>query len=104
MSRRTHRRLVVVTALFSLAIWLTLMLAEGYAPFHAWLHGGKIPDNDNCVVMMIHHGKAGASAATVRVSFIPSIVIHNVLTPVPVFKLVYYSWLPNRGPPPAFFS
>lgn len=44
------------TAILSLAVWLFVATAEVYAPLHAWLHGGTIPDNDNCAVVAVTHG------------------------------------------------
>jgi hypothetical protein len=48
--------LFTATAILSLAVWLFLASAESYAPLHAWLHGGTIPDNDNCAVVAVTHG------------------------------------------------
>ena len=31
--------------------------AEIYSPLHAWLHGGAVPDDDDCAVAAITHGK-----------------------------------------------
>ncbi len=45
------------TAAISLAVWLLLTVAEGYPALHAWLHGGTIPDNDDCAVVALVHGK-----------------------------------------------
>jgi hypothetical protein len=44
------------TAILLLALWLFVAAAETYAPLHAWLHGGTIPDNDNCAVVAVTHG------------------------------------------------
>jgi len=31
--------------------------AEICAPLHAWLHGGIIPDDDDCAIVALVHGK-----------------------------------------------
>ena len=31
--------------------------AEIYSPLHAWLHGGSVPDDDDCAVAVLAHGK-----------------------------------------------
>jgi hypothetical protein len=41
----------------SLALWLFMATAEICTPLHAWLHGGTIPDNDECAIAAIAHGK-----------------------------------------------
>ncbi len=50
------------TALLSLAIWLFMVAAENYTPLHAWLHGGAIPDDDDCAVVALAHGKVETAA------------------------------------------
>jgi hypothetical protein len=37
-------------------LWLFLLVAETWTPLHAWLHGGTIPDNDNCAIVALAHG------------------------------------------------
>ena len=74
--------------------------AEIHPPLHAWLHGGTIPkDDDDCAIVLIHHGKVDKSVAVVEVSVAPAVVVGDVLTPDPVFAAVDYLLLPNRGPP-----
>ena len=99
MSRRTRRSLFAVAGVLTLAIWLVLTAAEGYEPLHAWLHGGKIPVNDDCAVVTILHGKVDTSVVVVNVSVTPAVVFGDVLAPAPIFASVDYSLLPNRGPP-----
>ena len=99
MSRRARRNFFAATAGLSLVIWLTLTVAESYRPLHAWLHGGTIPDNDDCAIVMILHGKVDTSVVVVNVSVTPALVVGDVLTPAPIFAPVAYSLLPSRGPP-----
>jgi hypothetical protein len=56
ISRRVRQRLYVATAAISLALWLLLTVAEAYKPLHAWMHGGAIPDDDDCAVALLVHG------------------------------------------------
>jgi hypothetical protein len=34
-----------------------MAVAETCPPLHAWLHGGTIPDDDDCAIVAIAHGK-----------------------------------------------
>jgi hypothetical protein len=56
LSCRTRERLYRATAGLALAIWLTMAFAEICPPFHAWLHGGSVPDDDDCAVVAIALG------------------------------------------------
>lgn len=57
INRRTRQRLHAVVASLSLVLWLFIMVAEICTPLHAWMHGGSIPDGDDCAVMVLAHGK-----------------------------------------------
>jgi len=57
MNRRNRQRLYAATAVLSLVVWLLMAAAEACTPLHAWLHGGTIPDNDDCAIVAISHGK-----------------------------------------------
>jgi hypothetical protein len=61
INRRWKLRLHAATASVSLGIWLLLTVAEAYPALHAWLHGGAIPDNDDCAIVAIAHGKVEAA-------------------------------------------
>ena len=56
-NRRTRRRLFAAAAVLSLVLWLFMLVAETWTPLHSWLHGGSIPDNDDCAIAVIAHGK-----------------------------------------------
>jgi len=60
-NRQTRRRLYAVSAVFSLILWLFLAVAETYTPLHAWLHGGAIPENDDCAIVLLTHGSVHAT-------------------------------------------
>ena len=44
------------TAVLTLALWLLMATAEICTPLHAWLHGGAIPENDDCAIALLAHG------------------------------------------------
>jgi hypothetical protein len=66
MNRRWRMRLHRATAGLSLALWLLMTVAEAYPALHAWLHGGTIPDNDDCAVVAIAHGKVETATCDVQ--------------------------------------
>ena len=94
-----RQRLYLAAGVLSLAIWLLMAAAEVCTPLHAWLHGGMIPDNDDCAIVAIAHGNIETAVCTVRVAMpvawievTPRIEI-SVFCPSTVF-------LPDgRGPP-----
>jgi hypothetical protein len=94
-----RQRLYLAAGVLSLAIWLLMAAAEVCTPLHAWLHGGTIPDNDDCAIVAIAHGKvetvvcaAPAIVPVIGIEIIPQIE-NSVFYPSPAF-------LPDgRGPP-----
>ncbi|MGA9777167.1 MAG: hypothetical protein WBS33_02740 [Verrucomicrobiia bacterium] len=52
-----RERIFFAAGVLSLAIWLFMAVAEICTPLHAWLHGGTIPDDDDCAVVAIAHGQ-----------------------------------------------
>ena len=98
-SRKDRRRLYFVTALFSLALWLLLTVAEAYEPLHAWMHGGTIPENDDCAVVLLIHSQVDTGTADVPVS-LPVAVVEAALVPVfSVFSPVVERLRSGRAPP-----
>lgn len=87
-------------AVLSLLIWLFITIAEFHPALHEWLHGGKIPVNDDdCAIVAIAHGKleAVAIAATVPVPVIwINVTPHIAFT---VFVPEQIDLLTDRGPP-----
>jgi hypothetical protein len=78
--------------------------AESYAPVHAWLHGGTIPDNDNCAVVAVTNGNVELVLCAVP-AVIP--VIWVEIAPRIEFCVLHPSTalLPDsRGPPVSFFN
>ena len=82
-----------------MALWLFMAAAEVCTPLHSWLHGGTIPDNDNCAIVAIAHGKmetvvcaAPAVLPVIGIEIAPRIE-NSIFCPAAVF-------LPDgRGPP-----
>jgi len=98
MSRRTRQFLCRSAAVLSLLLWLALAVAEAWEPFHAWLHGGSIPDSDNCPVAALQQGKLVTSAAAaVVVLFLASVVAFRFVVFPPFLASLP---IPDvRGPP-----
>ena len=94
-----RQRLYLAAGVLSLAIWLFMAAAEVCTPLHAWLHGGTIPDNADCAIVAIAHGKvetvvcaAPAIVPVIGIEIIPQIE-NSVFYPSLAF-------LPDgRGPP-----
>ena len=87
------------TAVLTLALWLLMATAEICTPLHAWLHGGAIPENDDCAVVAITHGKVD-SAVCAAPAVVPVVWIE--VTPVYKASVVrpFLAFLPDgRGPP-----
>ncbi len=104
ISRRPRQRFYAATAILSLAVWLFMAVAETWTPLHAWLHGGAIPDNDDCTVVALAHGKVDSGACDVPV-VAPMIWIE--VTPQIDFSVFSPAIenLPNgRGPPALCFA
>ncbi len=98
-NRRTRGRLHRATAVLSLAVWLLIGGAELCPPFHAWLHGGTIPDDDDCAVVAIALGHVDSAPCDVP----PVIPIQWIeITPRPeisIFTPVAKTLPCDRGPP-----
>lgn len=100
INRRLRQRLCAATAVLSLAMWLLMTAAEVCAPLHEWLHGGSIPDDDDCAVVALAHGKvetvvcdapAAAPATWIEIPLLDEFSVFQ-----PVMEL-----LPNGRAPPA---
>lgn len=53
------------TGALILAVWLLMSAAEICPPLHAWLHGGSIPDDDDCAVVAIALGHVDSGIAEI---------------------------------------
>ena len=77
-----RQRLHAAVVLLSLAMWLFVAMAESWTPLHVWLHGGSIPDNDDCAIVVIAHGKIDSvdwavpfPVPTIWVELTPQIIV-----------------------------
>lgn len=66
LNRRTREYLHRVTGAVALFVWLFMATAEICTPLHAWLHGGTIPDDDDCPVVAIAAGHVHVSICHVE--------------------------------------
>jgi hypothetical protein len=99
INKRLRLRLRAATAVLSLAVWLFMTVAEAYTPLHAWLHGGSIPDDDDCAVVAISHGKVDTVVVATPV-LVPMVWIE--ITPRIDFSIFHTATalLPNGRAPP----
>jgi hypothetical protein len=94
MNRQWRLRLRAVTAGLSLALWLFMMTAEACPALHAWMHGGTVPDNDDCAVVAIV-----ANAPVI----VPVMALEIILLPeFSVFHPASVVLPDGRGPPVPF--
>ncbi len=80
--RRTLRSLFAAAAVLSLFLWLFMLAAQTWTPLHAWLHGSAIPDNDDCAVAAMVHGKVDSAGFDISVP--ASIVWMEVTTGIEI--------------------
>lgn len=99
LNRRTRQRLYAATAVLSLAIWLFLAVAEVYTPLHAWLHGGTIPDDDDCAIVAIAHGKVETVACDIPVTVPITWIEVAPRVEFSVFSQTVENLLSGRAPP-----
>ncbi|HEY3762569.1 MAG TPA: hypothetical protein VGN23_12560 [Verrucomicrobiae bacterium] len=65
LNRRARGYLHRAAGGLTLAVWLFVNGAEICPPLHAWLHGGSIPDDDDCAVVAIALGHVDAGICDV---------------------------------------
>lgn len=101
ISRRTRGYIHSVTGAVALFVFMFMWTAEICPPLHAWLHGGSIPDDDDCPVVAMAGGHVHVTVAEVQA---PTPVTLVEITPrvevtvfVPSIKI-----LPNERAPPLF--
>jgi len=100
INRRTRRHLYLAAGVLSLSLWLFMVAAEAYTPLHAWLHGGTIPDDDDCAIVAIAHGKIETVACDIPVLVPVTWIEVTPLIGFPVFSTTIEN-LPNGRAPPA---
>lgn len=100
LNRRTRQRCYAATAVLSLAVWLFMAAAEACTPLHAWLHGGTIPDNDDCAIVAVTHGKVEPVTCDVQTVATVSWIEIAPFPGVFVFRTAT-AFLPGGRAPPA---
>ena len=80
-------------------MWLFLAVAEIHQPLHAWLHGGSIPDNDDCAIVAIAHGKVESATVEVPISMPTLLVEAAPRIEFCVFGAAIENLPPGRAPP-----
>jgi hypothetical protein len=103
INRRTRQRLYMVAGVLSLSLWLFIAAAELYTPLHAWLHGGTIPDDDDCAIVAVAHGKIETVTSDAP---IPAPITWVEVTPQIEFSVfsTAIAFLPNGRAPPVFYA
>ena len=92
-----------IVAGLMLSIWLMMAAAEICPSFHAWLHGGAVPDGDDCAVIAIATGHVNSVtpevAPVVPVTSIEIVPVTEISVFAPAIKN-----LPQGRAPPATLS
>src|SRR5208282_2777502 len=86
VNRRLRQRFYVAATILSLATWMFMAAAEVWTPLHAWLHGGSIPDNDECAIVAITHGKIETTPCDV-----PAVVSATWVETTPRIEISFFS-------------
>ncbi len=99
MRCRPRQHLFMVAGGLSLTLWLFMAAAEVSTPLHAWLHGGTIPENDDCAIVAIAHGKV----ETIVCAATTAVPVIGIEIALPIENSVFFPsafFLPDgRGPP-----
>jgi hypothetical protein len=100
LKRRTRMYLHCATGALSLFVWLFMATAEICPPLHAWLHGGTVPDDDDCAVVAIATGHVHTGVCEVQPP--APVTLIEITTRPPIFVFVpSEKVLPNDRAPPA---
>jgi hypothetical protein len=99
LSRRMRGNLHRVMGAVALFVWLFMATAEICTPLHEWLHGGSIPDDDDCAVKMI-----AAGHVHVAVCHVEPVILVSFIEITPRAKAAVFvpseKNLPNERAPP----
>jgi len=101
ISRRTREWIHRATGAVALFVWLFMATAEICPPLHAWLHGGAIPDDDDCPVVAIAVGHVHVSVCPVQPE-VPVTLIEITPREVVTAFVSPEKDLPNERAPPFF--
>lgn len=102
-SRRTREYLHRVTGAVALFVWLFMATAEICPPLHAWLHGGTIPDDDDCPVVAMAAGHVHIAIHHVE-PVLPVVFIEITRQEVVIVFVPSEKVLPNERAPPVSFA
>ena len=103
MSRRTREYLHRATGLLALFVWLFMATAEICTPLHEWLHGGTIPDDDDCPVVAVAQGHVDSALS--EVPPVTPVLLTEIIQRVEVIVFVPLEKpLPNDRAPPVSFA
>lgn len=103
LNRRTRVYLHCATGVLSLSVWLFMATAEICPTLHAWLHGGSIPDDDDCPIVAIASGHVHAEVFTAQAPA-PVSLIEIAVRPQIADFVSSEKVLPNDRAPPVFFA
>ena len=76
-----------------------MAVAEAYTPLHAWLHGGTIPDDDDCAIVALAHGKVETVACDIPVAVPIAWIEVAPRVEFSVFSKAVENLLSGRAPP-----
>jgi hypothetical protein len=100
LHRRTRDHLHRATGALALFVWLFMATAEICTPLHAWLHGGTIPDDDDCPVVAVATGHVH-----VGICEVPPVAPVLLMEIIPRVEIAIFvpseTVLPNDRAPPA---
>ncbi|HTV41345.1 MAG TPA: hypothetical protein VMF08_12260 [Candidatus Sulfotelmatobacter sp.] len=100
LNRRARVYLHCATGVLSLFVFLFMWTAEICPPLHEWLHGGAIPDDDDCAVVAIAIGHVHAGVCKVPPPVPVAVVEITLRAEITVF-VPSEKVLPNGRAPPA---
>jgi hypothetical protein len=98
-SRRTRGYIHCVTGAVALFVWMFLWTAEIHPPLHAWLHGGSIPDDDDCPVVAIATGHVHIGVAEIQPPAPVNVIEITPRVEITVFVSTEKVLPPERAPP-----
>jgi hypothetical protein len=101
LSRRTRGYIHRVAGAVALFVWMFLWTAEICPPLHAWLHGGSIPDDDDCPVVAVATGHVPVAVPEVQAPLPVNVIEITPREEVTVF-VFSEKVLPNDRAPPRF--
>jgi len=101
LNRRARGYVHRATGGLTLAVWLLVSVAEICPPVHAWLHGGSIPDDDDCAVVAIALGHVDSGTCDVPAVTPVHWVAIETRAEVSTFVILDKNLPQSRAPPAA---